>query len=315
MNLFRLPADERLRRLLVRAFIAVACILVLAVIAAFIWIYPPTGSWLRASITRLERRVIPQPQVVLMRTPSGNARYVVSGTSLKPFPPQGTHTRASFIVDEYSAPTSGGTPSLGAPVSSAPAGTLALVTDDGRLIALVKTRSVMRDLAGRPDGLVAYSSFTQAATTTEPDTWHVMVVDTAALGEAQDLGPGTDPAFAKNGNILALSPDGLVELNPFVNARMVRLGAPYAGAPGPALIAPDASYAVLPNSITGKEDVFSIDPAQPSALSYLGSLPVPQALGALTSASFLAQTDAGNATVYTVSKAGIAAGGTFTIGH
>lgn len=292
------PAPRRNAGLLIAAII-----IIVLVVCAGIFLYPPSRAWLMNLVGG-------KASTVTLRSEAGNAVYSLSGTTLTLMAPAKAATKTAFYVTESAATTTqAGTPVIGGPSATAPARTVALLTKDNRLTVLYLSPTQVRDITAGPNGLVAFSAEV-TSTSTHATASHVFVASLSM--KAKDLGPGADPVFAKNGNIIALAPEGLVEINPYVGTRMSRLGVPYTKATGLFLIGPNASFAVLPNGVTHKEDVYAINSAAPASMSFVGSFAAPQALGGIDSASFAAQTDDTHAIRYAVGKT-LSAGAALTL--
>jgi hypothetical protein len=157
-------------------------------------------------------------------------------------------------------------------------------TDSGTVLAILKTDGTMKqivtdgipkyDLAGRPDGRVAYAIHSAKAMDTSPrSAWRLMSLPVlAATPVPIDLGPGFSSAFSGDGSLVAIAPEGLVRINPSNKGRYMlidRAGMNY----GVAAVGPDASLALLPNAVTGSLDVFSLATDNPASISYIGSVP------------------------------------------
>lgn len=158
--------------------------------------------------------------------------------------------------------------------------------------------SPKRELAVRVDGLSAFVYEPDASSTP-----HIGLADALSTSTAlTDLGVGWNPVFAGNGDVLAFAPQGLVEINPKTANRTTLLPVP-GGASG--AYAPDGSFVILGNPLTGGSDVFLVDPAKPSSMSYLGSLAAAPIALATFPGGFVVETDTASASLYSVSASGM----------
>lgn len=151
---------------------------------------------------------------------------------------------------------------------------LAIMRTDGTLIPLVND-AASKYAPSIGSGRVVYSSYAdlKMKNGTVVGDWQLVSValyDSSAQPLA--LGPGFSSAFAADGGLVAVAPEGLVRVNPTKGGRFMiidRPGIPY----GVAAVAPDAMYAVLPNSVTHALDIFSISIDDSGSASYVASVP------------------------------------------
>lgn len=273
--------------------------------------------WYEVSKPLSENAIVPQAVsgVVLLRGDEGSVWYKLSGNILTPIsgPAISIPGNNTFSVAETSATLPIGTPVLVSPIIGSPPVLLGLVLPAGGATFPIDIDNTTekKGLVVRSDGLAAFSY--ALGPDTSFSSWHIGVVDLAiASSSLKDLGQGYGPAFAANGNIIALSEEGLVEIDSQTSARITLLKLPNDFSSTFA-IAPDTSFVVVKNLYTNVDDVFWINPANPMDMSYAGSLStLPLALGILGN-YFVAQTSATSAGLYSVSHLGIELVSTLTI--
>lgn len=238
------------------------------------------------------------PSEILLRSATGNSWYRVSGDDLQPIPGPSVVVKNKVFIAEAPLTLSAGTPILGSAAQGSPARYFGIVTPEGAFFSYIDDVSPKHGLAVRADGLSAFAYVFSSALGV-PSVSHIAVIDALSTTTVlTDLGNGDSPAFAANGDVVAFAPEGLVEINPATGKRTVVM--PVKGSAVGAY-APDASFVIVRNPITGADDVFSVNPAQPSSMSYLGSLPVPLALGTFPG-GFIAETGSTDVALYNVSR-------------
>lgn len=235
--------------------------------------------------------------------------YVIDSGGVVALNPEGNSTvryRGMKLV-------SGDTPVI-ADSQGAAAAKLAVIRTDGTLIDLIDDGVPKYGLAARADGTAVYTAYTSSVTENgmPMGDWRltaVSVYDTPPLA-TRELGSGFSPAFADDGGLIAVAPEGLVRIDPSDGNRetlVERAGMTY----GIAALSPDATLAVLPNSATHVLDIFSLAPENPRLVSYLSSITAEaEAVSFLTPATFIVKTLAGF-TVYTVEGGVVTAGATY----
>ncbi|MBI3573556.1 hypothetical protein HY090_00710 [Candidatus Kaiserbacteria bacterium] len=248
----------------------------------------------------------------LLRSDSGVTLYELAGDSIRPATAPTLSNKLPTIVTELAAALPIGTPVLASLRKGEEASLFGLIDATHRFNALYgNTHAIIRGLAVRADGLTAFA-FSVSAMPKSLSDWKIGVVDSAST-KFTDLGKGYAPAFALNGNVLALASEGFVEIHVPDGKRTVLIAAKD-DFTGTFAVAPDGSFVIMKNKVTGTDDVFWVNSARPTDMSYLGSLPaMPLAVGVIDAKTFIAQTDVGNGTVYTVSKSGITAGKTVSV--
>lgn len=249
----------------------------------------------------------------VMQSETGAAWWLLSGTTLvKTNPPLTTHIGYQVMEAAPTLP-------IGTPVIVGPTSTpifVGFADQKGILDPFITDNSdIKRNLSERADGVIAFSYFVPDAPRSGNGKWNVGAVNPLATPPALiPLGEGTGPVFLPNGDILALAPEGLVEIQPD-GTRTTAIGAPYGYAKDPGIfsLSPDGKYAVLPNQVTEALDVFSVIPTTPLSLSYLGSLPsMPLALG-FENGQLIVQIDGTHAGLYSFSASAITPGAALTI--
>jgi hypothetical protein len=199
---------------------------------------------------------------------------------------------------------SGDTPVIADSVSQAPAATLGVVRGDGTLVPLYTDDALKYVLAGRPDGRVAFSEYAPLkalkGVPAESD-WQLMAASVydAMPVKPVALGLGFSAAFAADGALIAIAPEGLVRIDSVSGGRntlVVRPGMSY----GVAAVSPDGTLAVLPNPVTHELDIFRLTAENSGIVSYSSSIPVDaQAVTFLDPHTFVAKVGA-TFTIYAV---------------
>lgn len=242
--------------------------------------------------------------LVMLRGDSGDLWYQLSGTVLTSVSGPGVSIagkNAFSVVEGGSVTLPIGTPVIVSLAPGTPPALVGLVFQNGEVSFPVNDPTEKRGLAVRADGLVAFSFSNNPISSS---SWHIGVINLAsASSTVKDLGQGYGPAFAANGDILALNQQGLVEINPETGAETLLMKLPNDFSQTFA-IAPDASFVVFKDLRTNMDDVFWINSVLPTDMSYAGSLPVPFAVDVIGD-SFIAQTDATHANLYSVSRSSI----------
>jgi hypothetical protein len=98
------------------------------------------------------------------------------------------------------------------------------------------------------------------------------MVGPAPSSKLRTLGAGVPLAFAKDGGLIGVTSAGVVHFEPVAwkgSAIIPRENLPVGGY----AISPDVSRAALANPLSHGVDVFSLDKANPTVVSYLGSVP------------------------------------------
>ncbi len=254
----------------------------------------------------------------LLRSADGTSGwYELSGATLRQLAPQtalATTTIGTVTIVESSQGLPVGTPVL-VSVENRSGTRFGLLRSDGTFASLTGSGIERRGLSVRPDGLAAFSYVDETSQSAAAlSAWRVGVVDVIGQSvDLKDLGVGYAPTFATNGNILALAPEGFVEIHAGTGAHTTLLSTK-TDFPLTFIVGPGGSFVVIKNDVTGTSDVFWVNSAKPSDMSYLGSLAsTPIALGIVGPNSFVAKTSSTEATLYSVSRSGMIAERTLTI--
>ena len=161
-----------------------------------------------------------------------------------------------------------------AEISKAPSSEnqLGLIRDGQFLSLLTLTKNDTHQKTGliaRNDGTLVFAE----SSSTASQNWTLYSLAIYSSPQAfLPLGPGFDPEFSStSGAVLAIAPEGLVRVNPVENGRYTLI--PRSGMTiDNAAISPNATLAVLPNSISKTLDLFSIDSVYATQVSYIGSV-------------------------------------------
>ncbi len=113
------------------------------------------------------------------------------------------------------------------------------------------------NLGARPDGVAVFS-------TVENGVSHIAYVSLTTPGKSSDLGSGSNPRLNSDGFFVAVSPQGLVRIDPALNASSSSVLVPNSYAEKLfGTISPDGKLALLPNA-AAKMTLYSIEKTSPA---------------------------------------------------
>lgn len=202
--------------------------------------------------------------------------YVLKpGGSLVDAPGPGAFADSPFTVTATGMTlASGDTPVIAAAADGSP-GILGIVRRDGTLVPLLADGVPKYTLAVRHDGELAYVAYSDAIAKNgvAVGDWQIMRASAYDVSPAPttSLGKGFSIAFANDGGLIAIAPEGLVRIDSATGNRETLIDRPGVTF-GVAALAPGATAVAIPNAVTHALDIFSLDPANPRSISYLSSV-------------------------------------------